>query len=158
MSGLLMLLPVQMMILVAKLPPSMEVVAQLINQTKPADIKALKPDEIIAAATLAFEQHSQRSTAGNGHQANKLSAVKRKQADPKFAQQQQQAPRPQQQQGDGGQSRNAPTNHSDKHFVRFKVKAQLDKSQKDSVLLCKRRLYSTNLDKSQKDYSRSVSY
>ena len=43
-------------------------------------------------------------------------------------------------------------------FVRFKVKAQLDKSQKDSVLLCKRRLYSTNLDKSQKDYSRSVSY
>ena len=77
------------MILVAKLPPSMEVVAQLINQTKPADIKGLKPDEIIAAATLAFEQRSQRSTAGNSHQANKLSAVKRKQADPKFAQQQQ---------------------------------------------------------------------
>ena len=104
----------QTMIRVAKLPPSMEVVAQLINQTKPADIKTLKPDEIIAAATLAFEQRSQCSTAGNGHQANKLSAVKRKQADPKFAQQQQQAPRPQQQQGGGGQSGNAPTNHGDK--------------------------------------------
>ena len=108
-------LPVQAMILVAKLPPSMEVVAQLINQTKPSDIKTLKPDEIIIAATLAFEQRSQRSTAGGGHQANKLSAVKRKQADPKFAQQQQQqqAPRPQQHQG-GGQSGNAPTNQGDK--------------------------------------------
>ena len=108
-------LPVQAMILVAKLPPSMEVVAQLINQTKPSDIKALKPDKIIVAATLAFKQRSQRSTAGGGHQANKLSAVKRKQADPKFAQQQQQqqAPRPQQHQG-GGQSGNAPTNQGDK--------------------------------------------
>ena len=93
------------MILVAKLPSSMEVVAQLINQTKPADIKGLKPDEIIGAATLAFKQRSQHSTAGSGHQANKLSAVKRKQADPKFAQQQQ---------GGGGQSGNAPTNHGDK--------------------------------------------
>ena len=101
------------MILVTKLPPSMEVVAQLINQTKPADIKRLKPDKIIAVATLAFEQHSQCSTAGKGHQANKLSAVKRKQADLKFVQQQQQAPRPQQQQGGGGQSENAPTNHGD---------------------------------------------
>ena len=114
-AGFEISLPVQTMILVAKLPPSMEVVAQLINQTKPADIKTLKPDKIIAAATLAFEQRSQRSTTGNGHQANKLSAVKRKQADPKFAQQQQQAPKPQQQQGGGGQSGNAPTNHGDKH-------------------------------------------
>ena len=94
-AGFEISLPVQTMILVAKLPPSMEVVAQLINQTKLADIKTLKPDEIIAVATLAFEQRSQHSTTGNGHQANKLSAVKRKQADLKFAQQQQQAPRPQ---------------------------------------------------------------
>ena len=90
------------MILVMKLPPSMEVVAQLINQTKPVDIKGLKPDEIIAVATLAFKQCSQRLTTGNGYQASKLSAVKCKQADPKFTQQQQQAPRPQQQQGGGG--------------------------------------------------------
>ena len=109
-AGFEISLPVQTMILVVKLPSSMEVVAQLINQTKPVDIKSLKPDEIIAVATLAFEQRSQRSTTGNGHQANKLS----KQADPKFAQQQQQAPRPQQQQGGGGQSGNAPTNHGDK--------------------------------------------
>ena len=95
-------LPMQVMILVAKLPSSMEVVAQLINQTKLLDIKTLKPNEIIVAATLAFEQRSQRLTAGGSHQANKLSAVKRKQADPKFAQQQQQAPRPQQQQGNSG--------------------------------------------------------
>ena len=114
-AGFEISLPVQTMILVAKLPPSMEVVAQLINQTKPADIKTLKPDKIIAAATLAFEQRSQCSTAGSGHQVNKLSTVKRKQADPKFAQQQQQAPRPQQQQGGGGQSGNAPPNHGDKH-------------------------------------------
>ena len=102
------------MILVAKLPPSMKIVAQLINQNKPADIKTLKPDEIITAATLAFEQRSQHSTAGNGHQVNKLSAVKRKQADLKFSQQQQQAHRPQQQQGGGGQSGNTLTNHGDK--------------------------------------------
>ena len=114
-AGFEISLPMQAMILVVKLPPSMEVVAQLINQTKLADIKGLKLDKIIAAATLAFEQHSQCSTAGNGHQANKLSAVKRKQADSKFAQQQQQASRPQQQQGSGGQSGNTPTNHSDKH-------------------------------------------
>ena len=66
-AGFEIALPVQAMILVAKLPPSMEVVAQLINQTKPSDIKTLSPDEIIIAATLAFEQRSQRSTAGNGH-------------------------------------------------------------------------------------------
>ena len=46
-AGFEISLPVQTMILAAKLPPSMEVVAQLINQTKPADIKTLKPDEII---------------------------------------------------------------------------------------------------------------
>ena len=105
-AGFEISLPVQTMILVMKLPPSMEVVAQLINQTKPADIKTLKPNEIITAATLAFEQCSQCSTAGGGHQANKLSAVKRKQADPKFTQQQQ---------GGGGQSGNTSTNHGDKH-------------------------------------------
>ena len=53
-AGFEISLPMQTMILVAKLPPSMEVVAQLINQTKPADIKGLKPDEIIAAATLCW--------------------------------------------------------------------------------------------------------
>ena len=57
-AGFEISLPVQAMILVAKLPSSMEVVAQLINQTKPSDIKSLKPDEIIVAATLAFEQRS----------------------------------------------------------------------------------------------------
>ena len=66
-AGFKIPLPMQAMILVAKLPSSMEVVAQLINQTKPLDIKTLKPDEIIVAATLAFKQHFQCSTVGNGH-------------------------------------------------------------------------------------------
>ena len=70
-AGFEISLPMQTMILVAKLPPSMEVVAQLINQTKPVDIKGLKPNEIIAVATLAFE-HSQHSTAGNGHYCFKV--------------------------------------------------------------------------------------
>ena len=76
----------QAMILVTKLPSFMGVVAQLINQTKPVNIKGSKPEEIIAAATLAFKQHSQCLTTGGSHQANKLSTVKHKQADLKFSQ------------------------------------------------------------------------
>ena len=51
----------------------------------------------------------------HGRDTRQISLALCKQADLKFAQQQQQAPRPQQQQGGGGQSRNSPTNHSDKH-------------------------------------------
>ena len=58
-AGFEISLPIQAMILVVKLPSSMEVVAQLINQTKPSDIKTLKPNEIIIVATLAFKQRSQ---------------------------------------------------------------------------------------------------
>ena len=101
----------QAMIILCKLPPTMEVVAQILSQTSPSKIKSLKPDGIIKAATLSFEQKgASRGTSSKAPQANKLSTVKRKQADPKFAQQQQQPQRQQQQQGrsNGSGSGNAP--------------------------------------------------
>ena len=93
---------VQAMIIFCKLPPTMEVIAQILSQTLPSKMKTLKLDGIIKAATLSFEQKG-ASCGGSGKapQANKLSTVKRKQVDPKFA--------PQQQQGrSNGGSRNAP--------------------------------------------------
>jgi len=97
--------PVQTMIILCKLPPTMEVVAQILSQTSPDKIKNLKPEGIVKAATLSFEQKGTTCGSGKGPQANKLSAVKRKPTDSKFAQQQQQ----QQQSGsNGGVSGNAP--------------------------------------------------
>jgi len=95
--------PVQAMIILCKLPPTMEVVAQILSQMSLDEIKNLKPDGIIKAATLSFEQKGASSHAGGkGPQANKLSAVKCKPADPKFTQQQQQGG------SNGGASGNAP--------------------------------------------------
>ena len=102
---------VQAMIILCKLPPTMEVVAQILSQTSPSEIKSLKPNGIVKAATLSFEQKGTSRGAGSKTpQANKLSAVKCKQVDPNFAQQQQQPQRQQQQQGgsNGSGSRNAP--------------------------------------------------
>jgi len=95
--------PMQTMIILCKLPPTMEVVAQILSQTSPDEIKNLKPEGIVKAATLSFEQKGATHGGGKGPQANKLSAVKRKPADPKFAQQQQQQGR-----SNGGASGNAP--------------------------------------------------
>ena len=71
---------VQAMIILCKLPPTMEVAAQILSQTLPSEIKTLKPDGIVKAATLSFEQKG-TSCSGSGKvpQANKLSAVKHKQ-------------------------------------------------------------------------------
>ena len=81
----------QATIILCKLPPTMEVVAQILSQTSPSEIKTLKPDGIVKAATLSFEQKGASRGAGSKTpQANKLSTVRRKQADLKFAQQQQQ--------------------------------------------------------------------
>jgi len=96
--------PMQTMIILCKLPPTMEVVAQILSQTSPDEIKNLKPEGIVKAATLSFEQKGATCSSGKGPQANKLSAVKRKPTDPKFAQQQQQ----QQGGSNGGASGNAP--------------------------------------------------
>ncbi|KIM60168.1 hypothetical protein SCLCIDRAFT_67111, partial [Scleroderma citrinum Foug A] len=82
---------VRAMVILCKLPPTMEVVAQILSQTSPSEIKTLKPDSIVKAVTLSFEQKgASHGGGGKAPQANKLSAVKCKQADPKFAQQQQQ--------------------------------------------------------------------
>ncbi|KIM50506.1 hypothetical protein SCLCIDRAFT_34221 [Scleroderma citrinum Foug A] len=56
---------VQAMIILCKLPPPMEVVAQILSQTLPSEIKILKPDGIIKAATLSFEQKG-ASRGGSG--------------------------------------------------------------------------------------------
>ena len=103
---------VQAMVILCKLPPTMEVVAQILSQTSPSEIKTLKPDGIVKVATLSFKQKgASHGSGGKAPQASKVSAVKCKQADPKVTQQQQQAPKPQQQQGssNGGGSGNAPT-------------------------------------------------
>ena len=93
---------VQAMIILCKLPPTMEVVAQILSQTSPSEIKTLKPDGIVKVATLSFEQKgTSHGAGGKAPQANKLSAVKRKPADPKFTQQQQGR-------SSGSGSRNAP--------------------------------------------------
>jgi len=81
--------PMQTMIILCKLPPTMEVVPQILSQTSPDEIKNLKLEGIVKAAMLSFEQKGATRGSGKGPQANKLSAVKRKPADPKFAQQQQ---------------------------------------------------------------------
>ena len=94
----------QVMVILCKLPPTMEVVAQILSQTLPSKIKTLKPDGIVKAVTLSFEQKGAPHGGGNkAPQANKLSAVKHKQVDPKFAQQQQQGG------SNGSGSGNAPT-------------------------------------------------
>ena len=119
--------PVQAMIILCKLPPTMEVVAQILSQTSLDEIKNLKHDGIIKVATLSFEQKGASScTGGKGPQANKLSTVKRKPTDPKFAQQQQQPQRQQQQQGasNGGASGNAPAQGQGGHTLRGGKKAR----------------------------------
>ena len=101
---------VQAMVILCKLPPTMEVVAQILSQTSPSKIKTLKPDGIVKAATLSFEQKgASRGSSSKAPQANKLSTVKRKQADPKFAQQQQQGT------SNGGMSGNAPAQGHEGH-------------------------------------------
>ena len=47
---------IQAMVILCKLPPTMEVVAQILSQTSPSEIKMLKPDGIIKAVTLSFKK------------------------------------------------------------------------------------------------------
>ena len=83
--------PMQAMIILCKLPSTMEVVAQILSHMPSTDkIKNLKSDDIIKSATLFNKQkgvtlHGRR---GNNPQANNLSAIKCKPANPKFTQQQ----------------------------------------------------------------------
>ena len=113
----------QAMIILCKLPPTMEVVAQILSQTSPSEIKTLKPDGIIKAATLLFEQKgTSHGGGGKAPQANKPSTVKCKQADPKFTQQQQQ-----QSGSNGSGSRNAPAQGQGGHHQRGSKKVHAPK-------------------------------
>ena len=58
--------PVQAMIILCKLPPTMEVVAQILSQTPSDEIKNLKPDGIAKSATLSYEQKGVTSRGTRG--------------------------------------------------------------------------------------------
>ena len=62
--------PVQTMIILCKLPPTMEVVVQILSQMSPDEVKNLKPEGIVKAATLSFEQKGASCSGGKGPQAN----------------------------------------------------------------------------------------
>ena len=64
---------VQAMIILCKLPPTMEVVAQTLSQTLPSEIKTLKPNGIVKAATLSFKQKGvSRSSSGKAPRPTSL--------------------------------------------------------------------------------------
>ena len=99
---------IQAMLLLAKLPQSMDVVAQIIAQAKDASGKVKTPtiEEIQEAVVLLWDQHHMKETP-KAAQANKISAVKRKGDDPKF--EQQQAP-----QGNSSKKKRKCSNHAGK--------------------------------------------
>ncbi|KAF9220476.1 hypothetical protein BS17DRAFT_848924, partial [Gyrodon lividus] len=86
------------MILLTKLPSSMDTITHLISQEPRTLTSAL----IKKSATLAWKQHG--TYHSKPQEAQKLSIVKRKQPDPKFNQQQQ----PQQSSQQGGSNGGAP--------------------------------------------------
>ncbi|KIK81893.1 hypothetical protein PAXRUDRAFT_154980 [Paxillus rubicundulus Ve08.2h10] len=83
----------QVMIALTKLPQYMNVVACLLN----FDSDNLSVQSIECMATMAWQQHSSRRKP-NEQSANKISTIKRKDADPQFSQQQQQQQQQQPQQ------------------------------------------------------------
>ena len=88
---------IQAMILLAKLPTAMDSIAQIVNQK--VDLNDLDFDEIRRMIILSWEQRSGRRNTSSHSNANKISAIKRKQPDPQFRQQHQQ-----QRQNDGSSS------------------------------------------------------
>jgi len=75
------------MMLFSKIPPSMNNLAQFMNQND--DIKAITFEFVRRAISLDYESRKVRRQPSR---ANKLSAVKRQQGEPSFSQQQQQRP------------------------------------------------------------------
>ena len=78
------------MFLLAKLPVSMSVIAQMIAQKKDSDGRTVVPKvaEIKAAAILSWDQRSMTEPAPSRQQAQNISAVKHKGDDPNFEEQQ----------------------------------------------------------------------
>ena len=83
----------QTMMLLAKLPPSMDIVAQMFTQAKDTSGKPKDPSiaEISKAAVLSWDQHHLTGKGKQSAQTNKISAIKHKgQQNPSFQQQQKQ--------------------------------------------------------------------
>ena len=100
----------QAMMLLAKLPPSMDVIAQMFMQAKDTSGKPKDPSiaEISKAAVLSWDQHHLTGKGKQLVQANKISAIKHKgQQNPSFQQQQQQpqGQQPQQSTDAGGEKK-----------------------------------------------------
>ena len=77
----------QCLIVLTKLPSSMDSLAQMICQTD--NIMELEPAKILRQVQLAWEQKANRTKGSNGRggSANKITAVKRPQGKPTFQQQ-----------------------------------------------------------------------
>ena len=80
---------IQVMLLLAKLMPSMDVITQMIVRAKGTSGKAktFTVEEIQAAVVLSWDQHHMKDIP-KAAQANKISTIKHKGDDPKFEQQQ----------------------------------------------------------------------
>ena len=92
------------MMLLAKLLPSMDIVAQMFTQAKDTSSKPKNPSitEISKAAVLSWDQHHLTGKGKQLAQANKISAIKHKgQQNPSFQQQQKQLQGQQPQQSAG---------------------------------------------------------
>ena len=74
------------MIILLKLPPSMEYIYQVFYQK--ATIVDIKFDEVCCAINIYLEQHETSHHATNSGTANKLSTIKQKQPNPGFCSQQ----------------------------------------------------------------------
>jgi len=97
---------IQAMILLAKLPPSMDFLAHFICQE--SEVLDLKVSKIRKSMLLNWEQRSGGKQPRPQQSAQKISAVKRGPNEPPFQQQQQ--PQQQQQEGSGRGRRNRPGN------------------------------------------------
>ncbi|KIJ07662.1 hypothetical protein PAXINDRAFT_19164 [Paxillus involutus ATCC 200175] len=101
---------VQAMILLSKLPSSMNSITQIVSMDK----EMLTPTGIKKAAILCWEQAD--NSRSKHKEVQKLSAVKRKQPDPKFNQQQQHQQQPPKQGTRGGKNCHQ-NNHDHAHLA-----------------------------------------
>jgi len=80
---------VQVMMILAKAPPSFEVTVQALCMESDK-LDTLKPDLLVKGLLQSWETHSRSGGKNNQQQANKLSAVKQSNGPPQFQQQQNQ--------------------------------------------------------------------
>ena len=92
---------IQKMMLLAKAPPSMEVVTQALcaDETK---LETITAADLVKVMLQSYKTHSHQGGRNNQQQVNKLSAVKQVNGPPQFQQQQQQQRGEDGQRGQGG--------------------------------------------------------